>query len=62
MFVDINLAGQKYRIISVYLPHTDYSKEVFENELENIRKVVMEARNQSLICPLGEDFNSELHN
>ena len=61
MAVDLDIEGRKIRIIAAYVPHGGYGWTDFEDTMEEISELVLDAQRYGRKVIIGGDFNLSLH-
>ena len=57
--IDMLIGKTRYRIISVYLPTTDYDIDILEDLYGQLGELVGDARRNGMKLIIGGDFNTE---
>jgi len=60
MYVDIRIGTMIYRYIAAYVPHSDYTFQVFEEIINEMRGVLEDGRKLKYKCILGGDLNTQI--
>ena len=60
MYADICIGLHIYRFIGVYLPHSGYSFQEFENAVMSMRGLLEDGMRLGYKCITGGDFNTQI--
>ena len=60
LYVDMNIHGSHYRIVSIYVPHAGYPNSALEECYEDLRKVLVDTDCVGRKVAVGGDFNTQV--